>query len=172
MKVLFLDIDGVLNSDAYAKRYHNEHLYEKGCHIWVDSDAVELVRQLCESEGIKIILSSSWRSYDLKSTLINLKEYRDLKPLLQYIIGVTPGVMSRCRGREIQMVLDRFDECVKSGLIDDKYKDKKIDKYAIVDDDCDMFETQKPFFVQTDWFIGITSKDIEKLKNILKDENK
>ena len=34
-----------------------------------------------------------------------------------------------------------------------------------------MFENQKPFFVQTDWFIGITKEDSEKLTNILKDEN-
>ena len=46
-----------------------------------------------------------------------------------------------------------------------------MDKYAIVDDDSDMVENQKPFFVQTDWFIGITKEDIEKLTNILKDEN-
>lgn len=171
MKVLFLDIDGVLNSDAYAKRYHQEHLREKGYHIWVDPDCVELVRQLCEKEHVKIILSSSWRSYDLDHTIIHLKEYQGLKPLLKYLIGITPGCMSRCRGREIQDVLNNFDWCVKNGLISDKYKGKKIDKYAIIDDDTDMFENQKPFFVQTDWFIGITKEDIEKLTNILKDEN-
>ena len=171
MKVLFLDIDGVINSDAYVKRYHDEHLREKGYNILVDPEAVELVRQLCEKEHVKIILSSSWRSFDLEHTLTYLREYPSLKPLLKYIIGITPGSLTRYRGKEIQDFLDNYKLCAKNGLIREKYKGEKIDKYAIVDDDSDMFENQKPFFVQTDWFIGITKEDIEKLTNILKDEN-
>ena len=171
MKVLFLDIDGVINSDAYVKRYHDEHLREKGYNILVDPEAVELVRQLCEKEHVKIILSSSWRSFDLEHTLTYLREYPSLKPLLKYIIGITPGSLTRYRGKEIQDFLDNYKLCAKNGLIKEKYKREKIDKYAIVDDDSDMFENQKPFFVQTDWFIGITKEDIEKLTNILKDEN-
>ena len=171
MKVLFLDIDGVLNSDAYAKRYHQEHLGDKGYHIWVDPDAVELIRDFCETYDIKIILSSSWRSYDVRTTLLSLMEYRHLKPILKFIVGVTPGSMSRYRGREIQTLLDNFHSCAEKGLISNRYKDDKIEKYAIVDDDSDMLENQKPFFVQTDWFVGITKEDIEKLTHILKDEN-
>jgi hypothetical protein len=100
-----------------------------------------------------------------------LREYPGLKPLLKYIVGITPGSLTRCRGKEIQDFLDNYKLCAKNGLIKEKYKGEKIDKYAIVDDDSDMFENQKPFFVQTDWFIGITKEDIEKLTNILKDEN-
>lgn len=169
MKVLFLDIDGVLNSETYAKRYHEEHLGEKGYHIWVDPHAVELVRGLCEVEHVKIILSSSWRSYDLKSTIEHLTEYRHLKPLLRYIIGVTVSMMSRCRGEEIRRTIEDWDRLVDSGLIDKRYRDRGVlFQYAIVDDDSDMTNEQRPHFVQTDWSVGITEIEIERIKDILK----
>lgn len=168
MKILFLDIDGVLNSEAYAKKFHELHLQELGQHIFVDPDAVELVRELCETDHVKIILSSSWRSYDLKSTLEDLDRYRDLRPILKFIIGVTTSTMSRHRGEEIRRTLDDWEILVDRGLIDPDYRDKGDFQYAIIDDDCDILPTQKGHFVQTDWTVGITEEDVKWIKEVLR----
>lgn len=167
MKVIFLDIDGVLNSDDYAKRYHRERLMDKGQHIWVDPDAVELVRDLCESYNIKIIISSSWRCFSLDDTIRNLNTYRDLRPLLKYVIGITPRTVERNRGREIEMLLDDWSRYVDTGLIHKSYRDKGLIEYAIVDDDSDILPSQKGHFVQTDWSTGITKEDIDWIKEVL-----
>ena len=44
-------------------------------------------------------------------------------------------------------------------------------KYAILDDDSDMLLEQKDHFVQTDNNIGLTDKDVERLKKILEIDN-
>lgn len=155
MKVLFLDIDGVLNSEDYAKRYHKEHLQELGQHIFVDPAAVELVRDLCETENVKLIISSSWRGFDLESTLKDLESYRDLRPILKYVVGVTPRSVEGVRGEEIETTLRSW-----SG--------ETIEKYCIVDDDCDILHSQLGYFIQTDWVTGITKEEIDYIKEILK----
>ena len=167
MKILFLDIDGVINSDEYANEYHKYKLGLQGYHIWVDPKAVERVRRLCEETGAKIILSSSWRSYRLDVTLEDLKRYDGLEPLLPYLVGVTPAYMSRCRGREIDNLFEEWSHHIEMGLIDKQYENEPIERYAIVDDDNDMLEKQLDHFVQTDWKYGITDDDVNKLKTIL-----
>lgn len=53
MKVIFLDIDGVLNNDrtpATIERY-----------TFVDDEKVALLKQLVEETGAQLVLSSTWR---------------------------------------------------------------------------------------------------------------
>lgn len=168
MKILFLDIDGVLNSETYAKKFHEQHLQELGQHIFVDPAAVELVRELCETDHVKIILSSSWRGFNLKDTLEDLKRFRDLRPLLKYIIGITPRSVERVRGKEIERLLNDWEHYVDTGLIHSSYRDRgTFFQYAIIDDDCDFLPTQKGHFIQTDWQTGITEEDVEWIKEVL-----
>ena len=55
------------------------------------------------------------------------------------------------RGQEIQQWLDKH----------------KCDKYVILDDDLDFFDSQLPYFVHTDWEVGLTENDVNKAINIL-----
>lgn len=167
MKVIFLDIDGVLNSEAYATRYHKEILREKGYHIFVDPEAVNRVKKICDETEAKIILSSSWRLFDLKSTLKDLSDYRDLKPIIDYIIGITPRLNCDRRGTEISYVISRIDECVEKGLIAEQYKGEKIDFYIIIDDDNDMVGFQYDLLIRTDYFHGLTDEDVDKAIDLL-----
>ena len=167
MKVIFLDIDGVLNSDAYAVRYQEEILREKGYHIFVDPEAVNRVKKICDETGAKIILSSSWRMFDLKNTLKDLNIYRDLKPIIDYIIGITPRLNCDRRGTEINYVIPRVDECVEKGLIAEQYKGEKIDFYIIIDDDDDMIGFQHDLLIQTDYMVGLTDDDTDKAIDLL-----
>ena len=56
MKILFLDIDGVLNS----ARYDREKATEDGN---IDASRLELVKEIIEKTGARIVLSSTWREH-------------------------------------------------------------------------------------------------------------
>lgn len=56
MKVIFLDIDGVLNSDVYDK----ERDAKDGN---IDVSRLPLLKRLIDETGAKAVLSSSWREH-------------------------------------------------------------------------------------------------------------
>jgi hypothetical protein len=168
MKVIFLDIDGVLNSEEYASRWHKENLGQKGHHIWVDEEAVDRLIGLIQKSGCYIILSSSWRRYSLPDTIKFLSKYPDLDKIHQYLIGITPWRWQRgCRGDEIKRLMDEWKDMVEQGLVSEKFKDVKIDNYVILDDDADMLDEQKEHFIHVDWTVGLRDSDVEKCLNIL-----
>jgi len=55
MKVIFLDIDGVLNDAATTER-------SPGGWVGIDDDKVALLRQIVESSGAEIVLTSTWKN--------------------------------------------------------------------------------------------------------------
>lgn len=168
MKVIFLDIDGVLNSDEYATRWYNEKLGQKGQHIWVDEIAVNRLINLIQKTGSYIILSSSWRRYNLRDTILALSEYSGLDRILPYLIGITPHRWQHgCRGDEIKRLIDEWSSWVDSELISEKFKDEKIDNYVILDDDDDMLDEQKKHFIHVNWLFGLQDSDIDKCLKIL-----
>ena len=63
MKVIFLDIDGVLNtSETFTKR---KQIFEQ-TGIWnleIDEFRVEYLKQIVDETNAKIVLSSTWKKY-------------------------------------------------------------------------------------------------------------
>lgn len=55
MKVIFLDIDGVLNN-SFSKTQAPSGV------IGIDSDKVKRLRQIVEATGAKLVLTSSWKT--------------------------------------------------------------------------------------------------------------
>ncbi len=53
MKIIFLDIDGVLNTTSTTEMF--------GEYTFVEDEKVQLLKQLVTRTGAKIVLSSSWR---------------------------------------------------------------------------------------------------------------
>lgn len=142
-KILFLDIDGVLNSvrSAYALGGypHSTEDTELGK---FDHVALALVRRLCKETGCQIVLSSTWRI---------IHPFKRLGDDLNLpIIDRTPQ-LGGARGHEIKHWLDR-NEC---------------ERYAIVDDDTDMLPEQIPFFVQTSGTEGMSLRHYKQLEKLL-----
>ena len=157
MRVIFLDVDGVLNSEAHAKYCHeNPKFIEEGGSIWVDPYPVFYILQLIDEMDLKLVISSSWRTWDLESTIKEFNRYRSLCKLTPYIVGITPRNMDdriwEDRGEEIQQYLDSHQE---------------IDNYCIVDDDNDMLESQMGHFVRTNPEYGLTVYDCDKIREII-----
>lgn len=147
-KVIFLDIDGVLN--VYC-----EGRDEYGCtfHKHFEDNLSWIIKQT----KAKIVISSTWRFSGLEI----LKEMWDKRGLPGEVIDITPDLNNLKRGDEIQHWLDN----------------NKVINYVIVDDDNDMLEIQKNNFVQTsgnydhldcvDVGYGLTRKCSERIVEIL-----
>ena len=139
-KVLFLDIDGVLNNSASLA---------EGIHIIPEKCL--MVRDICWRTGAKVVISSTWRC---GRTLDELQQIFRLVGMGGQIVDVTPWHKEGPRGEEI-------DHWLKDNT--------KTKQYAIVDDDGDMLENQMPYFVQTNGVAGLTTFERDKLIDILVD---
>ena len=61
MKVIFLDIDGVLNTYQTFIDIYLEYKKTKIRRLEIDGDKVSLLSEIINLTGSKIVLSSSWR---------------------------------------------------------------------------------------------------------------
>lgn len=137
IKVLFLDIDGVVNCSGTRQRSRG--------FIGIDPLMAFLVGKITLAlPELKVVLSSSWRHFD--------KGREEVEQQVVPIFDVTLTV-GTIRGDEIKEWLDRHPE---------------VEKYAILDDDSDMLEEQKPNFFQTSWETGITEEIMEAVIKHLK----
>lgn len=140
MKVLFLDIDGVLNSSSWINsnkgRKHGE--FNK-----INPWCVENLNKIIDAiPDLKIVLSSSWRIlYSLEEVQAILK-INGFKSVLYD--KTSNGVLSEdelCiesgRGTEIKLWLTEHPECKQFAIVDDEISDMK-----------DLL----PYIVQTNFF--------------------
>ena len=140
LKVLFLDVDGVLNSEEGWRR-DNPSTYKYLTRECVD----QLARIIRALPDVKVVLSSSWRLH------MSLAEFRGT--LLTAgasipLIGDTPltRMSGGQRGEEIQAWIDGADQGV-------------VERFVILDDDVfDMGETLMPHVVRTDGKVGLTQE--------------
>jgi len=175
-KIIFLDVDGVINSNDWAEWcYHNIDFCKNGGSNLISPSLVEKVINICNNTGAKIVLSSSWRHWSLGKTIKDLNRYRDLRPILKFLVGITPRTDERFRGKEIKYFLTKCKEqyfYTEYGeqLSDERYQFYQTPKYVIIDDDTDMLEEQLPYFIHTDFLYGIRDIDVEKAIKILNEE--
>lgn len=148
MKIIFLDIDGVVNSLRTVMAYGGyPHNLGEDLELF-DGVALQMIRNLCEEHDIKIVLSSTWRLHD--------DLYRDIAEKLKLpIIDRTPCFMyggGTNRGHEVEAWLKTHPE---------------VKNYVIVDDVDSFFPIQKKHFVKVDGEEGLSFKNICKIKKKL-----
>ena len=159
-KIIFLDFDGVLNSQLYFVRRHAEKLagHDLGVAGDLDPVAVGFLNNLIEGTGAKVVVSSTWR---IGMTIEDLQELLEKVGFKGEVIGITPDLRSDycLRGNEIL-------EWIKANesLVGD-YSNYK--NYLILDDDNDMLYWQKDNFVKIDNKVGLTENDIKRCVEIL-----
>lgn len=89
--IIFLDIDGVLNSERSIGR--------------LDPIPIKRIANLCKNTNSKVIISSSWRWATWETTYSELNRHLELRPILKYCIGQTPRFkVLKNRGDEIEFV--------------------------------------------------------------------
>jgi hypothetical protein len=157
MRIIFLDIDGVLNCEtAYKNGYckYVEWTWPDGAKDHHQSFAPwckEYLNELIELTGAKIVISSTWRSSGIEF----MRKVWELEGMSGEIIGVTPNFRSYKidipRGVEIDHYLKEdlgFSHINWDKWIQQEYMDKSgIENYIIIDDDGDMLYGQRNHFV-------------------------
>lgn len=151
MKVLFLDIDGVVNTvggelgirhctDMVAKRDDGSEYFDPAC-MWY-------LRDIVTRTGCKIVVSSTWR---IGASLEDMKAWFRCEVIKDAIIDKTPSLNSKShphlvdsrgrvqRGEEILAWLNEHPE---------------VTRYAVLDDDGDMDAVRLNFF-QTETHDGL-----------------
>lgn len=146
MKIIFLDIDGVLNyTECWVKPEHKN----KGCLKW-DANCVKQLNRIIQETGAKIVVSSTWR-------LINYDYYVLTKEM-------------DIEGEFIGKTINLGDDGTRGDEIKDWLNNNEVNQFIIVDDDPDNeMGDLKEYLIQPIGVIdGLTKKladkAIEKLK--------
>ena len=145
-KVLFLDIDGVLNSKIYYKYLYKPE--DGGSRF--DPYCVILVKKLIEEFSLKIVISSTWRD-GAKNRL--MKELND-NNFIEYLHEdwLTPIVRPANRGKEIELWLDNHPE---------------VEDYIILDDNTNLLDHQIDKFIKTSMYMGMVQEGYAQARNLL-----
>jgi hypothetical protein len=162
-KIIFLDIDGVLNSDDWYDHFFALGLQdnEKYDHDLSPMLIQRLNKILEKVPSVQIVISSTWR-YDFKDT-VNRLTAQGLKIPIIGLTSIDPTYIS-------------IEGLPRGFLIAKWLKDNigyKTCNYVIFDDDIDFLIEQKYNLIVTDTETGITEEDVNRAISILgPDENK
>lgn len=148
--VIFLDFDGVLNTEQFQAQLATEGKVNKDA--WgplFDPRAVDNLRKIIEATDAGIVVSSSWRYIHRLGSLRMMWELRELPG---EIIDILPcGAQYISRGEDIDCWLESHGH----------------PQYVIIDDLDDFTVSQHHYFVETNPIVGISTTDAETAISIL-----
>lgn len=156
MNTIFLDIDGVLNSErsmvasTVIKPQEGYCSYTERHYQQLDPVAINLLRLLVKEANAEIVISSSWRklydSLDFFKRVFKQFDWHDAP-----VIGMTPSVDSGFRGQEVEQYINTTDFFTGP--------------YVIFDDDQDFFKHQP--LIHVDAKYGLSFEHFSKAKELL-----
>lgn len=173
MNIIFLDVDGVINSTRSMLAYHDSfkamvsrardlnNLSDKDHCLFnhIDHIAVKLLNRVTDVTGAVYVISSTHRKHipdplGNGRDMVLMKKYFAGFGLTGEVIGYTPCSASGFRGAEIAHWL--------------KHTNVEVEKYVIIDDSDDMLEHQKKeHFVHTDVDYGFALNNYKDTLRIL-----
>lgn len=140
MKVIFLDIDGVLNTNETLDRIYRSSSTASIFNIALDNFRLEYLKEIIDKTDAKIVLSSSFRNFFAKENdeivAVKPKGKRIQEMFTGYgieIYDVTPPTMDS-REDEIKLWLSNRDD---------------VESFIILDDDPSMFFDLRDKLIQT-----------------------
>lgn len=166
MKVVFLDVDGVLNAGRrVTKGTQGFNLPD-----WVLPHAVHHINAIARITGAKFVISSTWR---IGHTIPELRQMFAEAGIMGDIIGKTeqgpcnwhhdagfPECYQDHRGSEIK------DWLRNHALVYADQPEQQVTAYAVLDDDGDMASV-RDHYVKTAYDRGLTRKERDKVVEIL-----
>lgn len=144
MKVLFLDIDGVLSCRTTDRQQVGRHRGER-----IDLDMLARLDEVLDRTGAQVVVSSAWRAGDAGMTVAAILRRAGLRNW-RAVVDETPK-RDTFRGHEIGEWL-RVHPAVKA--------------FAIVDDDNDMVGLSERL-VKTSFETGLQREHVERLVAML-----
>lgn len=173
MKLIFLDIDGVLNHGLYFEKQSKENINwdamtkeEWRIKRFFDPESIDILNEITDKTNAKIVISSSWRnSFEKVSEMISFfqkvgitGEVIDRTGTLRFT-GIKDYDYSVPRGCEIKAWLE-----MNKGILNSKIS--KV-KYVILDDDSDMLYWQRNNYFRIDPYCGLTENIAYRVINFL-----
>ena len=152
MKIIFLDIDGVVNSLSTKERAPS-HV------IGVEQSKIALVKQIVDATGAELVLSSTWREdWFYEHERAHYDDWCYLRDEFAkqglHFIDYTPLRKDRHRGTEIKEWLEATEH--------------KVTSYVVIDD-CmyDIQELHEGHTVKTFFDDGLMLHDVEEAIKVL-----
>lgn len=125
MKIIFLDIDGVLNYHGYGGNFR----------ATLAIDCITQLNAITDATQAQIVISSTWRkTYPLAGLIAFLRE----QGVTGHILDSTPNLNGLPRGEEIAQWINAHPG---------------VENFVILDDDSDMCELTS-YLVQTSIYAG------------------
>lgn len=152
-KIVFLDVDGVLNSD----KFYNELLADEGIDCFrediLDQRAIGRVARIIRDTEARVVISSSWRwdTQSMDRLLEQLKAF-GIEPVDTTILDMR---VNMSRADEIKLWLDQHPE---------------VTDYVVLDDDIMNIPEVGRHHIKTNMSRGLESNHVEQAKKILNGE--
>ena len=149
MKVIFLDIDGVLNTPSSESRC--------GEYIGIDDEKVEKLKKIVEKTKTEIVLISTWKKYWRKE--------EKLKPLQDYSANYLDEKLAKQGLKAIDKTKDKANGRYLSrgeGILEYVYRNN-VENYIILDDcqfdydGCDLTDN----YIKTNQIEGLSEQQVK-----------
>lgn len=158
MKIIFLDIDGVLNHQQF---YTDRQNIKDGSYVEnnICRKSVSNLNDLINETGAKVVVSSTWRH---GRTASDMQDILNEVGFTGEVIDCTPNLRGQgcLRGNEILKWVKDNKELIGA----DYYN---FTDYVIMDDDSDMLYWQRNNFLLIDRFVGLTMGAVFQAKKML-----
>ena len=133
-KIIFLDIDGVLNSNEYYASLEEEQKH--GYEYDIDIEKVKLLKEIVDATGAEIVLSSTWRMLREIDDSPALAMFDHLEKILaeygMFIEDFTPVIRNN-RPLEIHTWMVDHEDDVESFIsIDDDFTEEEYIKAGLI----------------------------------------
>jgi hypothetical protein len=165
IKLIFLDIDGVLNYELFYREQSQSERYKEVGHPLCDlsEHAVDLLNHIIDKTGAKVVVSSTWRK---GRTVEELQELLEKVGFKGEIIGRTPSLYLN---KEIEASYTIPRGCEIDCWLKNKFDwdDLAYVRYVILDDDSDMLYQQRENYFRIDGYCGLTNNVAYRVINFL-----
>lgn len=166
-KIIFLDFDGVLNTEHYQRLlYHEGKPLDDEYGPFFDPDATEQLRRIVDATQADIVIESSWKYLGIEA----MQELWMARQMPGKVIDITPSAVSdnwlltadlddlspakgHCKGMEIA-----------SWLSDNATQEVR---YVIIDDEYVILDSQVSHFILTNPYEGLTDVQADRAISIL-----
>ena len=159
MKIIFLDIDGVLNNTSTQETFEE--------YYFVEDKKIELLKQLVVRTDAKLVLSSTWREgWYARERMENPSKS------FQSAIRLFEALEKKLSEYDLELLSYTEDFGTRGEEIDlwlKSWKGESIESFVILDDMYpEDLQLHQEYLVQTTESFGLTQEDVEEAVNMLK----
>lgn len=150
-RIIFLDFDGVLNTEYYqallqfqGKQWQDEH------GAFFDPRSVRQLKRVIDTTDADIVVESSWKYLGLEA----MQKLWRVRNLPGRVIDITPSLTSNAsKGEEIAAWLSEHAT--------------PDARYVIIDDEYVVLDSQIPYLIWTNPYEGLTEEQANRAISIL-----